>query len=86
VPQIERRFTAHGGRGFYSWRSHGVCAWGRIIGAKAAPVSRNRRKYAHAPAAAPRYPSKPSAASQACCVAISWVHGRISAAARASRA
>ena len=46
----------------------------------------NRRKYGHAPAAPPRCPSKPSAASQACCVAISWVHGRISAAARASRA
>jgi len=43
-------------------------------------------KYGHAPAAAPRFPSKPSAASQACCVAISSVHGRMSAAARASRA
>jgi hypothetical protein len=34
-------------------------------------LSRDRRKYGHAPAAPPCCPSKPSAASQACCVAIS---------------
>jgi aryl-alcohol dehydrogenase-like predicted oxidoreductase len=39
--------------------------------AKLRRLSRNRRKYGHAPAAAPRCPSKPSAASQACCIAIS---------------
>jgi hypothetical protein len=43
----------------------------RSSAAKLRRLSRNRRKYAHAPAAAPRCPSKPSAASQACCIAIS---------------
>ena len=58
----------------------------RSSAARLRRLSRNRWKYGHAPAAAPRCASKPSAASQACCVAISSVHGRISAAARASRA
>jgi [CysO sulfur-carrier protein]-S-L-cysteine hydrolase len=49
-------------------------------------LSRSRRKYGHAPAAASRCPSRPNAASQACCVASSSVHGRMSAPARASRA
>ena len=43
----------------------------RSSAAKLRRLSRNRRKYSHAPAAAPRCPSRPSATSQACRVAIS---------------
>jgi ELWxxDGT repeat protein len=41
------------------------------VAAKLRRLFRNRRKYGHAPAAPPRCPSKPSAVSQACCIAIS---------------
>src|SRR6202035_5914667 len=59
------------GRGSCSCGEATVSTHGVAIVAKMRRLSRNRRKYVPAPAAAPRCPSKPSAASQACCIAIS---------------
>jgi hypothetical protein len=72
VAQIERRFKAHDGRAAVPVaKQRCLRVESRSSAAKLRRLSRNRRKYGHAPAAAPRCPSKPSAASQACCIAIS---------------
>jgi len=68
---VERRFKAHGGGAPVPAAKPRCLRMESRSSAKMRRLSRNRRKYGHAPAAAPRCPSKPSAASQACCIAIS---------------
>jgi hypothetical protein len=72
VAQIEAPVQSTRGAGLLLLLEATVSTRGvAIIGGKAAPSFSQPTKYGHAPAAAPRCPSKPSAASQACCIAIS---------------